>query len=371
MTEIATVGVVGCGTMGSGICEIVARNGLDVTFVEVDGAAVEKGRARIEAGDATALLVVPAGFGDALLLEEPCELELVTNPAQTILPAIAEEAVAMLVEASFYLQRLFGPLLVELAGGPEGGAGTFPDETVASFAVRVNGVVQRLEALLFPPVLELEVGGEDAAGAGEDPAPSGTGALLFPGVLLLGLFFVAQGMADDLWVERLAGTLRRARCTPRPLWTFLAGKLLASAVLMAGIAAAGLLLGVWAFGLAFVNLPLALVWSVFGGTALLCLFQLLVVLASSQRGASLLTTVVLFPLVMLGGAFFPFEAMPGWMAELGALTPTGQSVLQLKAILRGDAEFGRLLTSAALLGLPALACLVLVERRLRGGFALP
>ena len=48
MTEIATVGVVGCGTMGSGICEIVARNGLDVTFVEVDGAAVEKGRARIE-----------------------------------------------------------------------------------------------------------------------------------------------------------------------------------------------------------------------------------------------------------------------------------------------------------------------------------
>ncbi|MBW3661551.1 MAG: NAD(P)-binding domain-containing protein [Actinobacteria bacterium] len=45
--RITKVGVVGCGTMGSGICEIVARNGHDVVFVEVDDGAVERGRARI------------------------------------------------------------------------------------------------------------------------------------------------------------------------------------------------------------------------------------------------------------------------------------------------------------------------------------
>jgi 3-hydroxybutyryl-CoA dehydrogenase len=46
--EIGKVGIVGCGTMGSGIAEIVARNGLPVSFVEVDDAAVERGRQRIE-----------------------------------------------------------------------------------------------------------------------------------------------------------------------------------------------------------------------------------------------------------------------------------------------------------------------------------
>jgi 3-hydroxybutyryl-CoA dehydrogenase len=45
--DIEKVGIVGCGTMGSGIAEIVARHGFDVTFVEVDDEAVEKGYARI------------------------------------------------------------------------------------------------------------------------------------------------------------------------------------------------------------------------------------------------------------------------------------------------------------------------------------
>ncbi|MFP5297379.1 MAG: 3-hydroxyacyl-CoA dehydrogenase family protein [Actinomycetota bacterium] len=46
--EIRKVGVVGCGTMGSGICEIVSRAGLDVIFHEVDDRAVAAGRERIE-----------------------------------------------------------------------------------------------------------------------------------------------------------------------------------------------------------------------------------------------------------------------------------------------------------------------------------
>ncbi len=47
--HIENVGVVGCGTMGSGIAEIVARKDIPVVFVEVDDAAVEQGLARIAA----------------------------------------------------------------------------------------------------------------------------------------------------------------------------------------------------------------------------------------------------------------------------------------------------------------------------------
>ena len=42
--EFNTVGVVGLGTMGAGIVEVFARRGLDVVAVEVDEAAVERGR---------------------------------------------------------------------------------------------------------------------------------------------------------------------------------------------------------------------------------------------------------------------------------------------------------------------------------------
>ncbi len=48
MTSVERVGVVGCGLMGSGIAEVCARAGLDVVAVEVDQAALDAGRSRIE-----------------------------------------------------------------------------------------------------------------------------------------------------------------------------------------------------------------------------------------------------------------------------------------------------------------------------------
>ncbi|MDE0162270.1 MAG: 3-hydroxybutyryl-CoA dehydrogenase [Acidimicrobiaceae bacterium] len=47
--EIGTVGVIGVGTMGSGIVEVAARNGLKVVAREATPELVEAGRARVEA----------------------------------------------------------------------------------------------------------------------------------------------------------------------------------------------------------------------------------------------------------------------------------------------------------------------------------
>jgi 3-hydroxybutyryl-CoA dehydrogenase len=46
--EFRTVGVVGLGTMGAGIVEVFARNGLNVIAVEVDAEAVERGRTHLD-----------------------------------------------------------------------------------------------------------------------------------------------------------------------------------------------------------------------------------------------------------------------------------------------------------------------------------
>ncbi|MEU8183837.1 3-hydroxybutyryl-CoA dehydrogenase [Micromonospora sp. NPDC049044] len=47
--EFNTVGVVGLGTMGAGIVEVFARNGIDVVAVEISEAALDRGRATLTA----------------------------------------------------------------------------------------------------------------------------------------------------------------------------------------------------------------------------------------------------------------------------------------------------------------------------------
>ena len=42
--DLSTIGVVGLGTMGAGIVEVFARNGIEVVAAEVDEAGVERGR---------------------------------------------------------------------------------------------------------------------------------------------------------------------------------------------------------------------------------------------------------------------------------------------------------------------------------------
>ncbi|MBC7639929.1 MAG: 3-hydroxyacyl-CoA dehydrogenase family protein [Rhodoferax sp.] len=54
--EISTVGVIGLGTMGAGIVEVLARNGLAVVAVEADPAGLDRGRAHLQASTTRAVL---------------------------------------------------------------------------------------------------------------------------------------------------------------------------------------------------------------------------------------------------------------------------------------------------------------------------
>jgi ABC-type multidrug transport system permease subunit len=332
-------------------------------FLDVERVELEDGERRMARGEASALLVLPKGFGDGLLNETPVEVRLVTNPAQRLLPAIVQEGLEVLVEAAFYAQRLFGEPLRDIARVPSEGPS---NAQVAGIATSINERIRSLDGVLLPPVLTV-TSSTPATSASGSAAPN-FGLLLVPGILLMSILFIAQGTSGDVWDEKRLGTLRRARALPWPMWQFLAGKLLASSVLVAGIAVVGLLLAWLFFDVPARRTPLALGWCWLAGVALLCYFTLLQVAASSQRGAQLLGTIVVFPLIMIGGSFFPFEAMPSWMAAVGRWTPNGLAVVRLREIIDGRVDVVALAASAAAIGAPAVAAFWLASRRLAGRF---
>lgn len=332
--------------------------------LDLQPVARDEGRRRIDDGDATALLIVPAGFQQAVLDgASTAELALVTNPAQQILPGIVEESLEIAVEGVFYAQQIFGPTLRTIAAG---GAGAPSDADVARLGVAVNQQLARLQNVVIPPAIALTV--VRAADVESGPTLS-LGRLLLPGMLFMSFLFIAGAMAGDVWEEQQAGTLRRALTTPQSAGALLAGKLVAGAAFMMVIGFFALTAATFVYDIAWSRLPGALAWCVFTGCALLALFTPLQMVASTQRTADMVSSTILFPLLMLGGSFVPFETMPAWMAAVGQWTPNGLGVARLKDLLYGDPAPLPLAVAAVGIGVPAAAAFLLAARGLRRKFA--
>lgn len=317
-------------------------------------------RERLDDGDGSALLVIPSGFGAALLDERAMALELVTNPAQRILPGIVRSALEILCEGTFYLHRLLGDEVRAIAD--EAAQGGLAELRVAEASVRIRRDMERAGPFLFPPVIEVEFAVADDAP--ERPRRSLAG-LYLPSMLLMSLMFMAEGLADDLWRERTLGVLRRVAVGPLGAAPVLAGKLLAGGALMFGVALAGLSLGALLLDVAWTRVAPGAAWAAFAGTILLALMSALKLFAGSQRAAGLIGNLLLFPLIMVGGSMIPFEAMPEWLGRVGRRTPNGAAMEVLKQLLYGEPALAELLVPTLPLAGGGVALIVLSAWRLR------
>ena len=287
-------------------------------LVVVEQVNREPGFERINSGDGSGLLVIPAGFGAAVMNDEPTRLELVTNPAQRILPGILEETLTVMVDGVFYLHRLLGDQLRQITEIVEASSEQGPsDGEIAAVSVAINRAMEGLAETLFPPVLQVETTIEKEDSAGPD---INFGVLFLPGIIILSLLFVAQGMSEDIWKEKELGTLRRVVSTPGGALPLLLGKLASTIAIMSGITLVGLVVGALYHGLPAHLVPLALAWTVIAGLVFFLLMLTMQLFASSRRAGTIITSGLLFPLAMLGGSFFPSEAMPAWMQVVGRYT---------------------------------------------------
>ncbi len=331
-------------------------------FIRAETIVAEEGRRLMADGKASAMLTLPKGFSAAILREEPLTLPLLINPAERIRPLLVREALGVLVDGHFYLHRLVGEDLRWLAGLERPPT----DLEIAAFSGRLRAHYARLQGSISPLLIRVA---SEPPPAGGPPAPVQSTALLFvPGLIFMALLFMAQGLAREFWEEEGQHTLHRALITPGGAWPFLLGKLLTAWLLMLAVGAISLLLALLVYDLPLRVFPPGLLWSSIAGAGLMAAFTLLSLAMPSARAANMVGVALVFPLMMLGGSFFPFEAMPPWMVLIGSLTPNGWALQGLKAILEGS--FAPAALAGGLLAMLAVTAglTLLNTRRLRARF---
>jgi ABC-type multidrug transport system permease subunit len=331
-----------------------SRDPLSKMFV-LETTAREEGRRRMDHGDASALLIVPKGFQDAVFQSHPAQLQLVTNPAQSILPNIAEETLSVMVDGGFYLQRLAGNPLSSFTTGQRPS-----DATIVQASLAFSSLGQSLSKYLDPALIKLELNV-----TADKRESQNVGAIFLPTMLFMGLLFVGNSFALDIWKEQAWGTLRRLATTPVSLGAFLGGRLISLVLVLCTVA----LLGVggmrWLADVPVASVPLATIWLTLSGLAFYLFLLTIAVHASGQRTANVVGNLVVFPLALIGGSFFPFEMMPDWMASIGRFTPNGWAITLFKEFVGGTAHALDLVIGAGWMAAVGSLFFLITVRRLR------
>jgi len=297
-------------------------------------------------GKASVWLEIEKGFGQNFLDEKPTTIKLMKNPSQNILPEIAETAVNVMVDGSFYLQVLFAKELRQFTDLLEGK--DISDAQMAAMSVQIKKTIESLEQQLFPPQIKaIKLKKED----NEKKLEKSFLSYMFPGLLFMSLLFASQAMALEFWKDKTQGISSRLLSSPAGLNHYLNGKLLASLFVFALIALVIGSLGLLLLKLSLSMLSVVLLWLMLSGLVLTSMMLFICLLMPSEKSASVVTSAMVFPLMMLGGSFFPFEAMPKWMVAIGQYLPNGYLLQSFNHWFLEDFPLNSLLTPALIAGL--------------------
>jgi ABC-type multidrug transport system permease subunit len=279
-------------------------------------------RALFQSNEASALVIVPKGFQDALLAGKRSEVLFAPNPLQTFSPAIAA---AVLDMTSMIGNGIYGQAAVPLQRVNAARAANRPltaDDT-AEIARGLFEAGQRLNGLAA--IRNLTVTSIRPAGQTTGPGVDAKQffAFVFPGLVIFGAMFVSQSLALRLLRDRVRGVERRLAMTSVSPTAQIAGSFLFMVAGLVVVLALLMAVGAIVFRIQLKNPP-ALVAFAIGFAVFAAALQLAIVaVARNERSASFMGSGIVMLLSLLGGTFFPAEDMPAFLRTAAFAMPNG------------------------------------------------
>lgn len=302
-------------------------------FFTVKTVSETKAQSLMDAGEASAWLMIEENFMDDYLNKRPTTITLRKNPAQTILPNMVETGMEVMVDAADYIQVLFAEELQKINQMVT--SGKYQDAELVSLTLAIKSAVDDVEATLMPPQIKLE---EKAMEKAANDKPKFNFALMmFPGAVFMSLLFAGMAMAMAFWEDKANGVLPRLASTPNGIRDYFLGKTTHAKVMFLIMGVVLMAIGVWHFEVKVSLLPLLIIWLVFSGVVIWQVLLFFSLLMPSRKSANIVVNAAMMPLAMLGGSFFPAEVMSDGLARIGSFLPNGMLLKAIKDVmLRGE-----------------------------------
>jgi ABC-2 type transport system permease protein len=190
---------------------------------------------------------------------------------------------------------------------------------------------------------------------------------LVPGILAMSIMTNGIiGLSSTFVTYRERGILRRIKATPFPLWAFIMSKISTQVVIAVAQSAILLTAAVLLFQIEVAPTYLSLVAMVaLGALAFLAIGFAVSAFARNREIADSASNAIAFPMMFLGGVFFPVDAAPGWLRPFTEIMPLTYLATALRAIILDGSTLMDVWTQALVLVVTALAGLVVAVRFFR------
>lgn len=188
------------------------------------------------------------------------------------------------------------------------------------------------------------------------------GGLLCISAMASGFF----GMSIGLVTMRERGILRRYRLAPVKAWLIISTELAASYVMLMGTVAVQLLLAKFVFGFRMAGNPVTLFITVtVGALAFLAIGFIVAGVADNARSAQVMSNVLYFPLMFLGGAAIPMQFLPPGLRNFSRLLPSRYMTDSLSRVIVGGEGLREIASSLLVLGVTFVVALAISAKLFR------
>jgi ABC-2 type transport system permease protein len=320
----------------------------------------ETARAQIDAGDAVAAIIIPAGFTDNIipannqaLSGEALQIEVYKNPLSPVSAGVIQSIVEEFI-SRVETGRVGGQVIVTQMLA----AGLITPDQVNAIALEMGQ--RQANAVDQAPAIALQ-----AAQSGQPQKAFNPMAYMAPGMALMFLMYTVSNGGRSILTEQALGTLPRLLVSPTNGAQVLIGKILGVYVtgviqMFILIEACSALFGIqWGDSVGILVLVLAAVFAATGWG------MLVTSLARTPGQVSSIGTAIMLIFGILGGSFIQVSIMPGWFQVFSKITPNawgldGFTILGLGGSL---ADLGKPLLGLAVMGLVLFAVSIFVFSR--------